>query len=280
MPSCETAAHELTTSRLDRPENGEAAEPETAAATFQWRPVLRRWLPGILGIVVIGLSVLAWRHGAELSDFLSQQARSLEQRGWLGALGFVALGSIWMVALLPASVVFLSAGAVWGLGHGLVLAATVNVLAGAASFGISRRLFTARAQERDPRESKLALVRAAVQQEGLTGALLLRFSALPAWTINYGLGASGLPWRHYLLASVAILPNTWLFVAAGDTAGMAGAASSRSAGEWALLATSLLATAIGMFLLGKRAKDLLDRTLSGDEGSHGRERASKEKTAS
>ena len=222
-------------------------------------------LKALAALALGSLIVLTWRYGAELKSFVAGFTKLLADQGALGITAFVGIGVLWILLLLPASMVFLAGGAAWGLKWGLLISFTTNFLSGAAAFGIAKyfiepRLANKQKIDSNKKSSKLALVRKAVQREGPRGAALLRFSALPAWAVNYGLGASGLSWKHYLAAGIAILPNTWAFVAAGHAAGLASQNSSRSTTEWALLITSIVGTVMMMALLGRRAKQILDDT--------------------
>ncbi len=243
----------------------------------------------VVVVALVALSALTWRYGAELKTFVADFTERLADQGSLGITTFVGIGVLWILLLMPASMVFLAAGATWGLKWGLLIAFSTNFLSGVAAFGIAKYFiepYLAKRQRKGsaadgvkpdgskpdglkPNGSKLALVRGAVQREGPRGAALLRFSALPVWAVNYGLGASGLSWKHYLVAGFAILPNTWTFVAAGHAAGLASQNASRSTAEWALLIASIVGTVLVMALLGRRAKQILDNTSGSSDDSDG-----------
>ncbi len=221
-----------------------------------WNKGKKAAAAGVAGFIIF----LIWHYGAELSSLVSHFTELLANQGSAGTAAFVGIGTLWIILLLPASMVFLASGAAWGLKWGFLIALTNNLLSGAIAFGIAKYFMEPYVEGLKPGESKLALVRRAVQREGPRGATLLRFSALPAWAVNYGLGAAGLSWKHYLAASFAILPNTWAYVAAGHAAGLASQDTPRSAVEWALLIASIVGTVIVMVLLGQRAKQVLEDT--------------------
>jgi uncharacterized membrane protein YdjX (TVP38/TMEM64 family) len=144
-----------------------------------------------------------------------------------GAAGWLVFAAIYVAAtvlVLPASVLGMVAGFVWGPLHGTLIVSPVSVVAAAAAFGLGHstaRRFVARRLAGRPR---LRALDDAIGTTGWRTVLLLRLSPLmPFAALNYALSLSRVRLSDFLLGSwIGMLPGTVLYVYLGSLAGAAG----------------------------------------------------------
>ncbi len=202
-----------------------------------------KWLL-VLGLVA-GLWILGRRAGAEVPRF----AQWVESLGALGPLVFIAGYAVAVVAFVPGSALTLAAGAIFGIGRGVLYAFTAATLGAAMSFLVSRYAARAAIERRIAGNERFAAIDRAVAADGRRIVFLLRLSpAFPFTLLNYALGLTRVRFVDFVVASIGMLPGTLLFVyygkLAGDVAALAGGAADapKGTGYYAVLALGLAAT--------------------------------------
>jgi uncharacterized membrane protein YdjX (TVP38/TMEM64 family) len=173
---------------------------------------------------------------------------------WVDGLGFwgpaaFALGYvIAVVAFVPASLLTLGAGAIFGILDGVIYVYVAATIGSCLAFLISRYFARSAVAKKLEGKPKFAAIDRAVAAEGLKIVLLLRLTpAVPFNLLNYALGLTRVRFTDYAVASVGMLPGTLLYVysgkLAGDIASLAGnPAVARGWGYYSLLALGLAAT--------------------------------------
>jgi uncharacterized membrane protein YdjX (TVP38/TMEM64 family) len=177
-------------------------------------------------VVVAGLgaALLAGRAVAPLLPGLTARLAGLG--AWAPA-AFV-LGYIFAaVAFVPGSILTLAAGAVFGLWKGTVLAFVAATLGAAAAFLVSRHLARDFVHGRLVGDPRVAAIDRAIGEHGRKIVFLLRLSPVfPFNLLNYALGLTTVRFTDYLIASLGMLPGTFLYVyygkLVGDVARLAG----------------------------------------------------------
>jgi uncharacterized membrane protein YdjX (TVP38/TMEM64 family) len=204
--------------------------------------VLRWVLPIVAVVALLGVA-----HG-----FVSQFLRDLP--GWIahlgvwGPVGFGGLYVMAVIALVPASVLTLAAGALFGVPLGLLIVSLASNIGAAAAFLIARYLAREPVRRWLLSNPKLEAVDRAVEEGGWKLVALLRLSpAVPFNIQNYLYGVTSLRfWPCVLTSWLAMLPGTLLYVVLGDAgrAGLeaAGGSRARTPAEWAVLAVGVAAT--------------------------------------
>jgi uncharacterized membrane protein YdjX (TVP38/TMEM64 family) len=226
----------------------------------------RRLAPRLaLGVaVVLALLLLGSRLGGQLPALVAR----VEALGPWGPVAFVAGYAVAVVALVPASLLTLAAGAVFGVARGTLLVAAGATLGACAAFLLARHVARDAVSRRLAGTPRIAALDRAVGAEGRKLVFLLRLSpVVPFGLLNYALGLTRVRFVDYLVASVGMLPGTLLYVYSGKLAGdvatlAAGASPPRGAGHWAVLALGLVATA----LVTLRVTRLARRALAADAG--------------
>ncbi len=222
----------------------ETAGPAPSSSQRGGRPWGRIALYALAGIAGIVLLVFL---GRALGGYVPRFAEWVAGLGVWGPIAFIAGYMVATVAFVPGVVLTLAAGALFGLVRG-----TIYTLAG-ATLGATAAFLVARYLARAPIEKKIAgnprfqAIDRAVSGEGWKIVALLRLSPVfPFNLLNYALGLTKVRFLDYLLASIAMLPGTLLYVYYGKAAGsLAGAAAGRypkGTGYWVSLGIGLLAT--------------------------------------
>lgn len=196
------------------------------------------------GVALLALALLARTAGGAVPRF----AMWVNQLGAWGPIVFIGGYALAAVAFIPGSILTLAAGAIFGIGAGLVYAFTAAVLGSAAAFLIARYLARGAIEQRLAGNARFAAIDRAVGAQGRKIVFLLRLSPVfPFTLLNYALGLTQVRFADYLIAAVGMLPGTLLYVyygkLAGDVAALAGgAAVQKGAGYYAVLVLGLVAT--------------------------------------
>jgi uncharacterized membrane protein YdjX (TVP38/TMEM64 family) len=221
------------------------AEPQPTAAS-RFRPSIRLLSGGALALIaVVGALLLAGRMAAVLLPGFTARLSGL---GAWAPLAFLVGYILATVAFVPGSILTLAAGALFGLWKGTLLAFVAAALGAAAAFLVSRYLARDFVHRRLAGDQRAAAIDRAIGDHGRKVVFLLRLSpAFPFNLLNYALGLTTVRFTDYLIASLGMLPGTFLYVywgkAVGDVARLAGPNPIRGTlGYYALLGIGLAAT--------------------------------------
>jgi uncharacterized membrane protein YdjX (TVP38/TMEM64 family) len=208
--------------------------------------------------------------GRTLGGYIPQFATWVESLGLLGPLVFVAGYALATVAFIPGSLLTLAAGAIFGLLEGTVYVFIGATVGSSLAFLVARYLARQTVERRLESNTKFEIVDRAVAKEGLKIVFLLRLSpAFPYNLLNYALGLTSVRFRDYVVASLGMIPATFLYVyygkALGSLAAVAGGAEvERGAGYWTVLALGLLATLAVTTLVTRTARRALEQEVDND----------------
>jgi uncharacterized membrane protein YdjX (TVP38/TMEM64 family) len=195
---------------------------------------------------------LEWVHGAGL---------------W-GALLFGLAYLPAAVLFVPASVLTLGAGFVYGVAKGTVIVSLGSTAGAAAAFIVARTVGHGWVVRRVARYPALDAIGRAVESEAFKVVLLTRLSPLfPFSLLNYAFGLSSVPFKTYVLASwIGMLPGTIMYIYLGSAARSAAALMSgdfhRTAAQPALFAAGLVATVAVTTIVTRRARRALSTMVS------------------
>ncbi len=220
-----------------------------------------RVLPRVaLAIVVIVVLVLA---GKRLAVLVPQFAEYINSLGAIGAVVFVLGYVLACIAFVPASILTLAAGAIFGLAKGIALVFVAAMLGATAAFLIARYVARRAIEKRVGGNPRFAALDAAIGAQGRRIVFLLRLSPLfPFSLLNYALGLTRVTFADYVIGSVGMLPGTVLYVyygrLVGDVAALAGGVQApKDAGYYAVLILGLVATVIVTTIVTRAARAAL-----------------------
>ena len=164
---------------------------------------------------------------------------------------------------MPASLLTLAAGAIFGLAAGTAYVFVAAMLGSCLAFLVARYVARSSVEGRLAGDPRFAAIDKAVGAQGRRIVFLLRLSpAFPFNLLNYALGLTSVRFADYAIAGFGMLPGTLLYVysgkVAGDVAALAGGAGSEGGGaQTALLTVGLVATAIVTVLVTRIARKAL-----------------------
>lgn len=206
--------------------------------------------------VAAGFSVVA---GSRWSVPVVADLDRLRDLGLLGWLIFVGLQMFAALAgLVPASLLGIAAGAVYGVGLGFGLATTGILLGAAIAFALARSALRPAIAGALARSKRLDRFDAALGRDGWRLVLLLRISpVMPFSLTSYALGLSSIRARDYAIGTTAAMPALLLYVSIGAL-GATGLSASRGGGS--LHAVLLLAGLAATVLLAVRLARIMLRT--------------------
>ena len=205
--------------------------------------------------------------GRSLADHLAALAAGLHALGGWGIALSVIGFAVATVAFVPAGLLTMLAGALFGIPGGIVVAFL------GASLGAFVAFLLARYAARDVVEQWLkaypraARIRAAVGHRGRRIVALLRLSpVIPFSAINLVMGLTSMRFVDFVVANVAMLPVTALYVyygaAAGALASVRDERHPRDAAWWVAFLLGLAATIVVTTMVARLAA----RALALEEG--------------
>jgi uncharacterized membrane protein YdjX (TVP38/TMEM64 family) len=178
-----------------------------------------------------------------------------------GLAAFCAVSVIASLLLVPAWLFTIAAGAVFGMGWGLVAAIASAAGSVLAAFLAARYALRRPFERLAHRHATFKAMDAAVAKEGWKVVALLRLSPIvPSSLKSYFLGLTRIRLAPYAAASIAAMfPGILLKVYVG--AAGRGVLSEGGALNWAMFAAGVAATLALAFLLGRSARKKLERFL-------------------
>jgi uncharacterized membrane protein YdjX (TVP38/TMEM64 family) len=243
------------------PGTGNPRPSPTAAGTRWSRLRVAGLVLGLAAVLVLGRT---------FGGYIPGVATRIHSYGIWGPIVFVAVYAIACVALVPASVLTLAAGAVFGLVEGTILAFIAATLGAAAAFLVARYLARDAVERRLAGNTRFVALDRALAVEGFKVIALLRLSPLfPFSFLNYALGLTRVRFGEYVLASVGMIPGTLLYVyygkLAGDVAALAGTSPVHRGTEYyVVLGVGLAATVAVTVVIARLARRALQQATGPD----------------
>jgi uncharacterized membrane protein YdjX (TVP38/TMEM64 family) len=229
------------------------------------------------------LPALAQGAATDAGVFAQLRGQLVETLAWINSLGaiapmvFILLYVVVTVAFVPASVVTLGAGVVFGVVEGSLYVFVGAMLGATAAFLVGRYLARDWVSQRVAGNAKFQAIDEAIGREGRKIIFLIRLSpAFPFNLLNYGLGLTKVSLRDYILGTTGIIPGTIMYVYLGSLAGNlatlgAGEAPSNPVITWAIRIVAFLATvAVTVYVtrIARKALAASVPSITNDEGEH------------
>lgn len=255
----------------DRPEKKVPPAPVHAGQSDHSRAakVVKR-----LSQAVIVLGILALLRLLPAAQAVESLIAWVEQLGPLAPFAFIGAYFVVTVFMLPASLLSLAAGALFGLFTGTLVVAAGATLGMAATFLIGRYLARPAVERRFKHNPRFAAIDRAVGKGGWKIVALLRLSpAVPFNLQNYLYGLTAIRfWPCILASAVSILPGTFMYVYFGyasraSLGAIGGSGAGRGPGQWALLIVGLAATVAVTIYVTKLARNAIKEQGDLDTGA-------------
>jgi uncharacterized membrane protein YdjX (TVP38/TMEM64 family) len=183
--------------------------------------------------------------------------------GVAAPIAFVALYSAAVIVLVPASILTIAAGALFGVAEGFALGFAGAVLGSLGAFLLGRHVLRRTVAAQLARMPRLAAVDRAVSAQGRRVVFLLRLSpVVPYNLLNYALGLTTISAQDFVIASLGMIPANLTYAYLGEVAGDALAAASTAAAPhgasyYVLLAVGLTATIAATIVVTRAARRAL-----------------------
>jgi uncharacterized membrane protein YdjX (TVP38/TMEM64 family) len=203
-----------------------------------------------------------------LQEFLQNALQWINSLGAIGGIVFIGIYIIATLAFLPAALLTLGAGVIFGVTWGSIYVFIGATLGAIAAFLVGRYLAQGWVKEKISSYKKFAIIDKAVSKEGLKIVLLVRLSPLfPFNLLNYAFGITSVSFQDYLIGSVGMIPGTIMYVYFGSLVGdIALIGSKNQPGNiilhWVIQIMGLIATiAVTVYVTKIAKKALKDENL-------------------
>jgi uncharacterized membrane protein YdjX (TVP38/TMEM64 family) len=213
-----------------------------------------------LGVIALAALVAVSRTAGHL---VPRFVAWVHELGPAGPAIFMLGYAVAVVAFLPAALLTLAAGAIFGLVWGTLYAFVAAVVGSIAAFLVARYAARAKIEKHFAGDPRFEAIDRAVAERGLWIVFLLRLSPVfPFVVLNYLLGLTRVELRDYALASFGMIPGTLLYVYYGKVAGdvvalSGGRPPERGIEYYAVLVLGLVATVAVTILVTRIARRAL-----------------------
>lgn len=196
----------------------------------------------IVVIAILAGVVFAFRALPLAAWFESFQAW-VRDAGAIGYVAYVLLYALACVLLLPATVISIAAGAIFGFAAGALVNVFGATLGAVVAFLLARTVLRRRVESLIEKSTKFGAIDRALVRDGTRVMWLVRLSGFPPFTlVNYAFGLTGVGLVPYVTTTFfgivpGVLALTW--------AGAAGAAALSGTGNRVML----IVTAVGAIVV-------------------------------
>ena len=196
---------------------------------------------------------------------LQQALEWIESLGSIGAIAFIGIYIIATIAFLPAFILTLGAGVLFGVGWGSVYVFIGATLGAIAAFLVGRYLVRDWVAKKIAGNDKFSAIDRAVGKEGLKIVLLTRLSPIfPFNLLNYAFGVTGVSIKDYIIGSIGMIPGTMMFVYIGSLAGSVALIGTETAPtnptlQWTIRIVGFIATIAVTIYITRIAKQALSQ---------------------
>ncbi len=177
-------------------------------------------------------------------------------QGWvigLGPLGWVLYALVYAVCcvlFVPASILTLGAGALYGLGTGTAVVLAGATLGATLSFLLAKSVLRKKIERMTAGNAKFQALDRAIGKEGAKIVFLVRLAPVFPFTyINYAFGLTGVKTLPYVVASFfGMIPGTFAYVYLGSAAAGAASGEADTTKKIVQIAGALVALVVTIFV--------------------------------
>jgi uncharacterized membrane protein YdjX (TVP38/TMEM64 family) len=208
----------------------------------------------ITALLLLAALLLAFRF-LPIAAWLTAFQAWVRHLGPIGYVVYVLMYAVCVTALVPASLLTLGAGAIFGVAGGTVVVCIGATLGSMLAFVLARTVLRKRVEQMIAKRPKLAAVDRAIAAEGTKLMLLCRLSGFPPYVFaNYVFGLTGVTATSYFLTTFfGIIPGCFAYTYAGH----AGAAVATGSGN----RIALIVTAAGIILVSAYVARIATRAI-------------------
>ena len=211
----------------------------------------------------MAVGVLLWWVGRSLAPRLLGIVAHIQSLGPAAPIAFILIYAFAVVALIPASLLTIAGGAVFGLVRGVVFSLIGATLGSTVAFLLGRYVARRLVARRLAAMPRFQAIEKAVSARGRRIVFLLRLSpVIPFNFLNYALGLTTISAWDFVAASLGTIPGAFVYTYAGMVTGealaLAGKAQvPKNASYYAVLVAGLVATVAATTVVTRTARRAL-----------------------
>ena len=214
-------------------------------------------------VAAIAVGLLVWLGGRWAGPRMLGLIVDVRQWGFVAPVVFMLLYAVAVVALVPASVLTMAGGAVFGLVRGVAFSFGGALLGSTVAFLLGRYVARRIIERKLATMPRFGAIDRAVSAQGRRIVFLLRLSpVVPFNFLNYALGVTRITIKDFAIASAGMLPGAVMYAYAGKVTGealaLAGQAElPKNASYYAILVAGLAATLAATTAITRTARRAL-----------------------
>ena len=212
-----------------------------------------------VALLVIAAIVIAYRF-LPVSEWLRHFQTYVRGLGAIGYVVYVIVYAICVVAFVPASILTLGAGAIFGFIGGTIVVIIGATIGATLAFLLARTVMRKRIEKMTETNKKFRALDRAIANEGMKIVFLVRLAVVFPFTyINYAFGLTAIPlWRYVLATFLGIIPATAAFVFASSAAAKAATGETSNVTRIVYIAGGVIAVIVSV-LIGRIATRAIRR---------------------
>jgi uncharacterized membrane protein YdjX (TVP38/TMEM64 family) len=219
-----------------------------------------KWI--VILLLLVGLSILA--KVLPVRSWIVSLIDWVEQLGPAGAIVFIVAYALATVLFLPGWIFTVSAGLIYGVVRGTLIALTGATIGAALAFLVARYFVRNNIEQLAKKNSRFKAIDDAIGVNGWKIIGLLRLSPLIPFNFsNYFYGITSVSFGAYVAVSaIGMLPGTLLYAYLGaiGKAGVTSSSSSYSMWQYVFLGIGLIATIAVTILVSRIARNALKKS--------------------
>ena len=156
--------------------------------------------------------------GRHLGAEIKMMETKIAGLGVWGPIVFVIIVIVFTSMFVPDTLLAVAAGVLFGLFWGTFLIVIGAIITATMNYLIARKLFRVRIEKILKKHSKFRAIHRLAEQDCLRLQLLLRLSPINPVLVSYILGAAGVRYLTFLLATTGLIPTLFVEVYFGHLA--------------------------------------------------------------
>ena len=221
----------------------------------------RVWLLVAVLLVAVVVLAIVFRLPSRAQLMLRTALEYIRQLGQWGPVLFILLYIIACVAVVPASILTIGAGTIFGIVEGCIYVSIAATTGATVAFLVGRYFARGWITRRIGKHPAFVAIDQAVADEGWKIVFLTRLCPIfPFFLMNYAYGLTRISLRHYVLATwIGIIPGSSLFVYIGSLAHEDG--TRPSAVDWVVKGFILVTAVWATVYISKVARRALSKKI-------------------
>ena len=188
----------------------------------------------------------------------------VQQLGPAGVIVFILAYALATVLFLPGWIFTVSAGLIYGIVGGTLVALAGAIIGATLAFLVARYLLRQNIEEITKKNPRFGAIDQAIGRQGWKIVGLLRLSPLIPFNLsNYFYGITSIGFVEYVVVSaIGMIPGTLLYAYLGAVgqASVSGGAAERSPLQYVLLGVGLIATIVVTVFVSRIARKALKKS--------------------